>query len=184
MIAAVSAGRLPATTETGSGQGRRTRPSERDDGDRHQARNPARWPAGSDPDERMPMFDIHRVEIDWGGRKLSLETGHMARQADAAVLAQYGETTVLATVVAAKSVRPGMDFFPLTVNYQEKTYAAGRFPGAFLSAKAVRPRRKPSPLASSTARSARFSSKASSTRPRSSRPSSPSTTRTIQTSSR
>ena len=77
------------------------------------------------------MFDIHRVEIDWGGRKLSLETGHMARQADAAVLAQYGETTVLATVVAAKSVRPGMDFFPLTVNYQEKTYAAGKIPGGF-----------------------------------------------------
>ena len=77
------------------------------------------------------MFDIHRVEIDWGGRKLSLETGHIARQADAAVLAQYGETTVLATVVAAKTVRPGMDFFPLTVNYQEKTYAAGKIPGGF-----------------------------------------------------
>jgi polyribonucleotide nucleotidyltransferase len=77
------------------------------------------------------MFDIHRVEIDWGGRKLSLETGHMARQADAAVLATYGETTVLATVVAAKAPRPGMDFFPLTVNYQEKTYAAGKIPGGF-----------------------------------------------------
>ena len=77
------------------------------------------------------MFDIHRVEIDWGGRKLKLETGHMARQADAAVLAQYGETTVLATVVAAKSVRPGVDFFPLTVNYQEKTYAAGKIPGGY-----------------------------------------------------
>ena len=77
------------------------------------------------------MFDIHRVEIDWGGRKLSLETGHMARQADAAVVAQYGETTVLATAVAAKSVRPGVDFFPLTVNYQEKTYAAGKIPGGF-----------------------------------------------------
>jgi len=77
------------------------------------------------------MFDIHRVEIEWGGRKLSLETGHVARQADAAVMAQYGDTTVLATVVAAKSVRPGMDFFPLTVNYQEKTYAAGKIPGGF-----------------------------------------------------
>jgi len=77
------------------------------------------------------MFDIHRVEIDWGGRKLKLETGHMARQADGAVLAQYGETSVLATVVAARAPRPGQDFFPLTVNYQEKTYAAGKIPGGF-----------------------------------------------------
>jgi polyribonucleotide nucleotidyltransferase len=77
------------------------------------------------------MFDIHTVEIEWGGRKLKLETGHMARQADAAVVAQYGETSVLATVVAAKSVRPGIDFFPLTVNYQERTYAAGKIPGGF-----------------------------------------------------
>ncbi|MCB1522403.1 MAG: polyribonucleotide nucleotidyltransferase, partial [Hyphomicrobiaceae bacterium] len=77
------------------------------------------------------MFDIHRVEIDWGGRKLRLETGHMARQADAAVLAQYGETSVLATVVAARAPKPGIDFFPLTVNYQEKTYAAGKIPGGF-----------------------------------------------------
>ena len=77
------------------------------------------------------MFDIHRVEIDWGGRKLKLETGHMARQADASVVAQYGETTVLATVVAARSVKPGIDFFPLTVNYQERTYAAGKIPGGY-----------------------------------------------------
>jgi polyribonucleotide nucleotidyltransferase len=77
------------------------------------------------------MFDIHRVEIDWGGRKLSLETGHVARQADAAVFAQYGESSVLATVVAAKQPRAGIDFFPLTVNYQEKTYAAGKIPGGF-----------------------------------------------------
>ncbi len=77
------------------------------------------------------MFDIHRVEIDWGGRKLKLETGHMARQADAAVVAQYGETTVLATVVGARSVKPGVDFFPLTVNYQERTYAAGKIPGGY-----------------------------------------------------
>jgi polyribonucleotide nucleotidyltransferase len=77
------------------------------------------------------MFDKQRVEIEWAGRKLSLETGRMARQADAAVLAQYGDTSVLATVVAAKSVRPGIDFFPLTVNYQEKTYAAGKIPGGF-----------------------------------------------------
>ncbi len=77
------------------------------------------------------MFDIHRVEIEWGGRKLRLETGHMARQADAAVHAQYGETSVLATVVGAKSAKPGIDFFPLTVNYQERTYAAGKIPGGY-----------------------------------------------------
>lgn len=77
------------------------------------------------------MFNISTVELDWGGRKLKLETGHMARQADAAVYAQYGDTSVLATVVGAKSARPGVDFFPLTVNYQEKTYAAGKIPGGF-----------------------------------------------------
>ncbi|MHC5655121.1 polyribonucleotide nucleotidyltransferase [Stappia sp.] len=77
------------------------------------------------------MFDIHRVEVDWGGRPLTLETGKVARQADGAVLATYGETKVLATVVAAKSPKPGQDFFPLTVNYQEKTYAAGKIPGGF-----------------------------------------------------
>jgi polyribonucleotide nucleotidyltransferase len=77
------------------------------------------------------MFETHRVEIDWAGRRLKLETGKMARQADAAVVAQYGETSVLATVVAAKSVKPGIDFFPLTVNYQEKTYAAGKIPGGY-----------------------------------------------------
>src|SRR6185312_7185152 len=77
------------------------------------------------------MFDIHRVELDWGGRKLVLETGRMARQADGAVLATYGETTVLATVVAAKQPREGVDFLPLTVDYQEKFYAAGRIPGGY-----------------------------------------------------
>jgi polyribonucleotide nucleotidyltransferase len=77
------------------------------------------------------MFDIHRVELDWGGRKLTLETGKVARQADGAVVATYGETTVLATVVAAKSPKPGVDFMPLTVNYTEKYYAAGRIPGGY-----------------------------------------------------
>src|SRR5215468_2498131 len=77
------------------------------------------------------MFDTQRVEIDWAGRKLVLETGRIARQADATVLAQYGETSVVATVVAEKTMRPGVDFFPLTVNYQEKTYAAGKIPGGF-----------------------------------------------------
>src|SRR3954463_7225647 len=77
------------------------------------------------------MFDHQRVELDWGGRKLTLETGKMARQADGAVVATYGETTVLATVVSMKEPKPGQDFFPLTVNYQERYYAAGRIPGGF-----------------------------------------------------
>jgi polyribonucleotide nucleotidyltransferase len=77
------------------------------------------------------MFDKHRVELDWGGRTLTLETGKIARQADGAVVATYGETTVLATVVAAKSAREGVDFLPLTVDYQEKYYAAGRIPGGY-----------------------------------------------------
>src|SRR5205823_5698007 len=77
------------------------------------------------------MFNIHSVEIDWGGRPLRLETGKIARQADGAVLATYGETVVLATVVAARSAREGVDFLPLTVDYIEKTYAAGRIPGGY-----------------------------------------------------
>src|SRR5438067_4225576 len=77
------------------------------------------------------MFDIHRVELDWGGRKLVLETGRIARQADGAVLASYGETKLLATVVSAKQPKEGIDFLPLTVNYQEKFYAAGRIPGGY-----------------------------------------------------
>jgi polyribonucleotide nucleotidyltransferase len=77
------------------------------------------------------MFDIHRVQLDWGGRKLTLETGRIARQADGAVFASYGDTTVIATVVAAKQPKEGIDFLPLTVNYQEKYYAAGRIPGGY-----------------------------------------------------
>lgn len=77
------------------------------------------------------MFNTHKVEIEWGGRPLILETGKIARQADGAVLATYGETVVLATVVSAKEPKPGQDFFPLTVNYQEKAYAAGRIPGGY-----------------------------------------------------
>jgi len=77
------------------------------------------------------MFDIHRVDLDWGGRKLVLETGKIARQADGAVIASYGESRVLATVVAAKEPREGVDFLPLTVDYQEKFYAAGRIPGGY-----------------------------------------------------
>ena len=77
------------------------------------------------------MFDIHREEITWGGRKLILETGKVARQAHGAVMATYGETTVLATVVSNFEPKAGVDFFPLTVNYQEKYFAAGRIPGGY-----------------------------------------------------
>jgi len=77
------------------------------------------------------MFNVYRKELVWGGRRLVLETGKLARQADGAVLATYGETTVLCTAVAMKAAKPGQDFFPLTVNYQEKTFAAGKIPGGF-----------------------------------------------------
>ncbi len=77
------------------------------------------------------MFDKKTVSIEWGGKTLTLETGQIARQADGAVLATYGETVVLCAVTAAKSVREGQDFFPLTVHYQEKFSAAGRIPGGF-----------------------------------------------------
>jgi len=77
------------------------------------------------------MFNHHKVEIEWAGRPLTLETGKIARQADGAVLATYGETVVLATVVSAKEPKAGFDFFPLTVNYQEKTFAAGKIPGGY-----------------------------------------------------
>jgi polyribonucleotide nucleotidyltransferase len=77
------------------------------------------------------MFQVFRKELIWAGRRLTLETGKLARQADGAVLATYGGTTVLCTAVALKSVKPGQDFFPLTVNYQEKTFAAGKIPGGF-----------------------------------------------------
>src|SRR5499433_3321564 len=77
------------------------------------------------------MFHVYRKELMWGGRPLVLETGKIARQADGAVLATYGDTTVLCSAVAIKSAKPGQDFFPLTVNYQEKTFAAGKIPGGF-----------------------------------------------------
>ena len=77
------------------------------------------------------MFQVYRKELMWDGRRLVLETGRLARQADGAVLATYGETTVLCTAVAMKTAKPGQDFFPLTVNYQEKTFAAGKIPGGF-----------------------------------------------------
>src|ERR1044072_7729998 len=80
----------------------------------------------------MPInFDHHKVELNWGGQPLTLETGKIARQADGAVLATLGETGLLATVVSAKKPKPGQDFFPLTVNYQEKYFAAGKSPGGY-----------------------------------------------------
>ncbi|HWA70272.1 MAG TPA: polyribonucleotide nucleotidyltransferase [Rhizomicrobium sp.] len=77
------------------------------------------------------MFNIHKETFDWGGRELTLETGKIARQADGSVLATYGETVVLATVVGAANPKEGQDFFPLTVNYQERYYAAGKIPGGY-----------------------------------------------------
>ena len=77
------------------------------------------------------MFNVSRKEIEWGGRTLVLESGRIARQADGAVLATLGETTVLCTAVGEHAPRPGLDFFPLTVHYQEKTFAAGKIPGGF-----------------------------------------------------
>ena len=77
------------------------------------------------------MFEVYRKEMNWGGRKLVLETGKIARQADGAVMASLGETTVLCTAVGDKHPKPHLDFFPLTVNYQEKTFAAGKIPGGF-----------------------------------------------------
>ncbi len=77
------------------------------------------------------MFDIVRKEIEWGGRTLVIETGRIARQADGAVLVTYGESSVLATAVGENAPREGIDFFPLTVHYQEKTFAAGKIPGGF-----------------------------------------------------
>jgi polyribonucleotide nucleotidyltransferase len=81
--------------------------------------------------ENPIMFEVYRKELMWGGRRLVLETGKVARQANGAVMATYGETTVLCTAVANKQQKPGQDFFPLTVNYQEKTFAAGKIPGGF-----------------------------------------------------
>ncbi len=100
------------------------------------------------------MFDVQREELMWGDRKLVLETGKVARQADGAVVATYGETSVLACVVGAKEPKAGIDFLPLTVNYQERAYAAGRIPGGYFKREG-RPsgRRRWSP-ASSTGRSA------------------------------
>ena len=88
------------------------------------------------------MFDIHRVELDWGGRKLTLETGKIARQADGAVLATYGETTVLATVVAAKQPKRRHRLPAADRQLPGKYYAAGRIPGGYFKREGRRPKRK------------------------------------------
>ena len=82
------------------------------------------------------MFDIHTEEIEWGGRTLTIETGRIARQADGSALVKYGDTSVLATAVAERQPRTGIDFFPLMVDYREKTYAAGKIPGGFFKREA------------------------------------------------
>src|ERR1044072_60044 len=89
------------------------------------------------------MFDMKKVEIEWGGKTLSLETGRVARQADGAVLATLGETVVLCAVTAARTVKEGQDFFPLTVHYQEKFSAAGRIPGGFFKRERGAPEKEP-----------------------------------------
>ena len=82
------------------------------------------------------MFKVYKKEIEVAGKKISLETGKVARQADGAIIATCGETVVLATVVGAKKVNPDMDYFPLSVNYQEKYYAAGKIPGGYFKREA------------------------------------------------
>ncbi len=82
------------------------------------------------------MFKVYKKEIEVAGKKISLETGKIARQADGAIIAQCGETVVMATVVGAKKVNPDVDYFPLSVNYQEKYYAAGKIPGGYFKREA------------------------------------------------
>nr|MCU0906039.1 polyribonucleotide nucleotidyltransferase [Paracoccaceae bacterium] len=82
------------------------------------------------------MFNITRKSIQWGGETLTLETGKVARQADGSVIATMGETSVMANVTFAKSAKPGQDFFPLTVHYQERYYAAGKIPGGYFKREA------------------------------------------------
>jgi len=82
------------------------------------------------------MFKVYKKEVEVAGKKISLETGKVARQADGAIIATCGETVVLATVVGAKKVNPDMDYFPLSVNYQEKYYAAGKIPGGYFKREA------------------------------------------------
>jgi len=82
------------------------------------------------------MFDVKKIELEWAGKNLKIETGKIARQADASVIVTYGGTTVMTNVVAAKQAKPDIDFFPLTVNYQEKFYSVGKIPGGFFKREA------------------------------------------------
>ena len=82
------------------------------------------------------MFKIHKEELKVNGKKLTLETGKIARQADGAIIATLGETVVIATAVGAKKLKDGQDYFPLSVNYQEKYYAAGKIPGGYFKREA------------------------------------------------
>jgi polyribonucleotide nucleotidyltransferase len=120
-----------------------------------------------------------KKSIPYGRHTLTLETGEIARQAGGAVLASLDDTVVLVTAVARQDAKAGQDFFPLTVDYQEKTYAAGKIPGGFFKR-----RRRRSPPASSTGRSGRSSPTASITKCRSSRPSCRSIRKSIPTSRR
>src|SRR5690349_9902489 len=79
----------------------------------------------------MTERQVHSVQAEICGRTLTIETGRLAEQADGAVTVRYGDTMLLATVVGAKEPREGVDFFPLTVDYEEKMYAAGKIPGSF-----------------------------------------------------
>ena len=111
------------------------------------------------------MFQVFRKEVEWAGRKLVLETGKIARQADGAVLATYGGTTVLAAVVFEKKPKPGLDFFPLTVNYQEKAFAAGKIPGGFFKREGRPSEKEVLTSRLITVRSVRCSTRATATRP-------------------
>ena len=82
------------------------------------------------------MFKVFKEELKLGDKKLTLETGKIARQADGAIIATFGETVVISTVVGAKKVNPEVDYFPLSVNYQEKYYAAGKIPGGYFKREA------------------------------------------------
>ena len=88
------------------------------------------------------MFKVNKKEIELNGKKISLETGKIARQADGAIIARCGETVVMATVVGAKKVNPEVDYFPLSVNYQEKYYSAGKIPGGYFKREARPTERK------------------------------------------
>jgi polyribonucleotide nucleotidyltransferase len=98
---------------------------------------------------------IKKVELDFHGRPLSIEVGKVAKQADGAALVRYGETVVLVTAVAAKELKTDTDFFPLTVDYQEKTFAAGKIPGGFFKRRAARRKRRSLPVDSLIAPSGR-----------------------------